>query len=177
MSQTGGALRAPPILIQARLLVAGASQHTGGVDADVMKITGSVRRFGSEQLVEGGDAVGLRRRDLEHLSDIVDAAWAHPPPSSLQGVQGRQEEVTAGSLAGHAPTDHSIGVVNERGFTDHIVHGGLFDVICPIGPDEQIGHCCTTLSMRMAAALNSAVPLRGSHASLVSRLVSTSSGK
>ena len=67
----------------------------GRVDAHVEGVAVVVGRLGAEQVVEGGHPERLRRGHVQHRGHVVDAARADPADSVLEGMQRRQQEVTA----------------------------------------------------------------------------------
>ncbi|MND02480.1 hypothetical protein D3C83_218720 [compost metagenome] len=48
-------------------------------------------RIGGEQIVEGNDAPGFRRRYGQPATDVVERAMADPADRILDGVKHRQE--------------------------------------------------------------------------------------
>ncbi len=138
-------------------------------------------------MIEGDDAPGLGGRDGQAAADVVERAAADPPDSILDGMQRRQEQVAPilrllqsrpAKRASHAPRFARPRPILTRAAraADRRPRAPRCSAQPPTmcRSTGSVGH---SLSIATAAALNSAVPDFGSVASIVSRLVATSSGK
>ena len=142
--------------------------------------------LGGQQGVEGGHAVGLGRRHVQAAADVAEGRGADPADRVLHAVQRRQQLVTdtapgAGASEPDAAAARGVLQLGAGGRGHHPVEYGIDRG--PFGGgglgcgEVQVHQRAASLSTRTAVALNSAVPDLRSQASIVSRLVSTWSGK
>ena len=73
----------------------GALAPAGDVVADVQHPPRA--RHGGEQRVEGGHAVGVRRRHRQPLADVVQRALADPADARLHRLQRGQQQMAPGA--------------------------------------------------------------------------------
>ena len=80
--------------------------RTGIATDDVVAHVSHPRRplLGGQQGVEGGHAVGLRRRHAQAQADVVEGSRADPADLILHAVQRRQQQVT-GAVPGAGAAD------------------------------------------------------------------------
>src|SRR5205823_11644502 len=127
-----------------------------------------------EQVVEARDAVRVRGRDVEPSRRVAERALADPTYAPLRSPERREEQVP--QLAQRVAAVHGAAgsVRRERAHdrVDRLALGGG-----RLRREQAEIHYAITFSMRIAAALNSAVPDFGSVASMVRMFVSTRSGK
>ena len=122
-----------------QFLVAG--DLTGRVDADMGDRPVVFGFVDAEHLVEGGDAVGLRRRDLQHVADAVEPAGADPPLGALEGVQRREQQMTPFVAARRTADDETLGFVDHgRVVADRGADRFDLDVVGQVGPDVEVSH-------------------------------------
>ena len=109
------------------------------------------------------------RRKRQPLADVVQGPWSKPAEAVLHGVQRRKKKVAL----------RSCGMTCDFNWngTQNGIDGGALGGVGLGTMNANIHYFCSTFSTRTAAALNSAVPDLGSVASIVRRLVATSSGK
>jgi hypothetical protein len=129
-----------PLEVVAEALRAGDS--AGQVVADVYH-DGRPRR-GGEEGVEGGDAVGLGRRDGEAPADVAEAGL-DPADPRLERVEGRQQQVAlcAGgvSASGDPPVDCDLArtaIPTGRRRSEHGIDRGPFGRGCERPDDVQV---------------------------------------
>ena len=135
----------------------------GDVDAGVDRAERS--RLEREEVVERGDAVRLSGRDREATAHVVETAAADPSDSVLQRVERGQQEVASLTVGAR---DAHLGIEWD-GLAEHPVDCVALGVGGRVGREAEV-HLAT--STRTAVALNSAVPLFGSVALIVSTFVS-----
>ena len=170
------------IAFEAALDLGGERVRAGVAADDVVAEVGDARRAlaRGEQGVGLGDAVGLRRRHAQALADVAEGARADPADCVLHGVQRWQQQLAllAGPLraAMCAATRPGLGIRRGRR-TEQRIDGGALRRRGGGGETMDFHARQPIFSMRIAEALNSEVPDFGSQASIVRRLVSTSSGK
>ena len=163
-------------------------RRAGAAADDVVAYVGDARRpfLGGQQGVEGSHAVGLRRGHLQPAAEVVQRRRADPADLILHPVQRRQQQVPraapgAGAAdldapAGRGALQVRAGRRRHRAVQHGVDRGALGGSRLRRG-EAQVHQRAASLSMRTAVALNSAVPDLRSQASMVSRLVSTWSGK
>ena len=157
---------------------------------DMVELKGVIGFVETEHLIERCDPVGLRRRYLKQFTDMVEATGADPSLGVLQRMKGREKQVAVVMATALAAVDETLSLTHHRGRRPYRGgHCGDFNLVGDVIADKKISHQQMRVagsgsgvgfsmgSIRTAAALNSAVPDRGSHSGLVSWLTSTSSGK
>src|SRR5581483_4174117 len=146
----------------------GALERARQVGAGVGDVGGALLE--REQGVEARDAVRLRGRHGEPARGVPEGALAHPADALLRRAQRGEEEVALRPVGARDAVAVRIGGGPEHA-VDRVALGRRRRRV------EQVQVHYESASTRIAVALNSAVPERGSVASIVSTFVSTSSGK
>ena len=141
LTEAGRLVDVDTLRLQLGDAVGRAGDLARGVDAHMGDVAGLRRLVGSEQVVERGDAVRLRRRNLQRLADVVEPARADPTLGVLQRVQCRQQEMTmAVALRGAGPDEPFALAYDDGPATERGVDRRDLDVVRRLVGDVQISH-------------------------------------
>jgi hypothetical protein len=120
------------------------------VDAHVVDGTVVVGCFVDlEELVEAGDAVGLGRRNLQLVGDVVQAAGADPASFALKRMERREQLVAQAVTATGASTDKALMLHDDATLVaEHSIDRGDFACGCLCVGELEVGHVSPVVANR-----------------------------